>query len=290
MQQQHAEFKVRRMCQLLEVSRSGYYEWLSRPPRAQADGDQEVQNKIQRYFAQGRGTYGTRRLKHLLAQDGLQVSRRRIGRLLAQAGLRCKTQRKFKAPRTAGQAQTVAPNQLNREFTVQDPNTIYVGDITYLPTGEGWLYLAVILDLCSRAVVGWSMADHMRAELVNQALAMAICQRQPAAGLIMHTDRGSQYGADNYRQLLAQHGMQPSMSRKGNCWDNAVVESFFHTLKTELIYLEDYDTHEAAQTAVFEYIEVFYNRQRCHSANGYLAPLVYEQALKTNEIFCPERC
>jgi putative transposase len=278
------------MCQLLEVSRSGYYEWLSHPPRTPADADQEVQDKIQRYFAQGRGTYGTRRIKYLLAQDGLRVSRRRIGRVLAQAGLRCKTRRKFKAPRVSEQAQTIAPNQLNREFTVQDLDTIYVGDITYLPTGEGWLYLAVVLDLCSRAVVGWSMANHMRAELVNQALAMALCQRQPAAGLLMHTDRGSQYGADSYRQLLTQHAIQPSMSRKGNCWDNAVAESFFHTLKTELVYREDFDTHEYAQTAVFEYIEVFYNRQRCHSANGYLAPLAYEQVLKTNGILCPEKC
>jgi putative transposase len=278
------------MCQLLEVSRSGYYEWLSHPPRTPADADQEVQDKIQRYFAQGRGTYGTRRIKYLLAQDGLRVSRRRIGRVLAQAGLRCKTRRKFKAPRVSEQAQTIAPNQLNRECTVQDLDTIYVGDIPYLPTGEGWLYLAVVLDLCSRAVVGWSMANHMRAELVNQALAMALCQRQPAAGLLMHTDRGSQYGADSYRQLLTQHAIQPSMSRKGNCWDNAVAESFFHTLKTELASLEDFDTHEYAQTAVFEYIEVFYNRQRCHSANGYLAPLAYEQVLKTNGILCPEKC
>jgi putative transposase len=280
MHQQHAEFKVRRTCQLLEVSRSGYYEWLSRPPRAQSDADQRAQDKIQRYSAQGRGTYGTRRIKHLLAQDGLQVSRRRIGRLLAQAGLRCKTQRTFKAPKTSGQAQTVAPNQLNREFTVQAPDTVYVGDITALPTGEGWLYLAVVLDLCSRAVVGWSMANHMRTELVTQALSMAICQRQPTAGLIMHTDRGSQYGAESYRQLLTRHGIQPSMSRKGNCWDNAVAESFFHTLKTDLIYLEDFETHEQAQTGVFEYIEVFYNCQRCHSANGYLAPLAYDQALE----------
>jgi putative transposase len=278
------------MCQLLEVSRSGYYEWLSRPPRAQAQVDQEVQDKIQRYFAQGRGTYGTRRIKHLLAQDGLQVSRRRIGRLLVQAGLRCKTRRKCKAPKPSGPAQTVAPNQLNRECTVQAPDKVYVGDITSLPTGEGWLYLAVVLDLCSRAVVGWSMANHMRAELVTQALAMAIGQRQPAAGLIMHTDRGSQYGAESYRQLLTQHGMQPSMSRKGNCWDNAVAESFFHTLKTALISLEDFDTHEQAQTVVFEYIEVFYNRQRCHSANGYLAPLAYEQALKASGTLCPEMC
>lgn len=278
------------MCRLLEVARSGYYEWLHRPPSTRAAADQQLQDRVKHYFAQGRGTYGTRRMKSLLAQEGLHVSRRRIGRLLTQAGLRCKTRRRFKAPTTSGQAQTVAPNQLNREFTVHAPDRVYVGDITYLPTGEGWLYLAMVLDLCSRAVVGWSMADHMRAELVNQALTMAICQRQPTAGLIMHTDRGSQYGADSYRQLLTQHGMQPSMSRKGNCWDNAVAESFFHTLKTEMIYLEDFDTHEQAKTAVFEYIEVFYNRQRCHSANGYLAPLAYEQALKTNESLCPEKC
>jgi putative transposase len=260
------------------------------PPRPQPAADQQLQDKVQRYFAQGRGTYGTRRIKHLLAQEGQCVSRRRIGRLLAQAGLRCKTRRKYKAPTPAGQAQTVAPNQLNREFTVDAPHKVYVGDIPYLPTGEGWLYLAVVLALCSRAVVGGAMANHIRAELVTQALAMATSQRQPAAGLIMHTDRGSQYGADSYRQFLTQHGIQPSMSRKGNCWDNAVAESFFHTLKTALIYLEDFDTHEQAQTAVFEYIEVFYNRQRCHSANGSLAPLAYKQVLKANEMLCPEKC
>jgi putative transposase len=288
--QQQTECSVSGMCRLLAVSRSGYYAWLHRPPRAQAEAEQQLQQKVQHYFTQGRGTYGTRRIKYLLAKDGLVVSRRRIGRVLTQAGLRCKTRRKFKAPTAAGQAQTVAPNLLNRAFTVPKPDTVYVGDITYLPTGEGWLYLAVVLDLCSRAVVGWSMADHMRAELVQQALAMAIGQRQPATGLIMHTDRGSQYGADSYRQFLAQHRIQASMSRKGNCWDNAVAESFFHTLKTELIHLEDFDTHDHAQTAVCEYIEVFYNRQRCHSANDYLAPLAYEQVLKTNEIFCPEKC
>ena len=290
MSQQPTAFRVRHMCRLLKVSRSGYYEWRSRPRNAQPEVALQLQDKVQRYFAQGRGTYGTRRIKHLLAQEGLRVSRRRIGRVLAQADLRCKTRRKFKAPLAAGQAQTVAPDQLQRAFIVPKPDRVYVGDITYLSTGEGWLYLAVVLDLYSRAVVGWSMADHMRAELVTQALAMALGQRRPVAGLIMHTDRGSQYSADSYRQLLTQHGIQPSMSRKGNCWDNAVAESFFHTLKTELIYTEDYDTHEAAQTAVFEYIEVFYNRQRCHSANGYLAPLLYEQALKTNEILCPEKC
>jgi transposase InsO family protein len=290
MQEQQVEFPVSSLCRVLEVLRSGYYEWLGRPPRAPTGTDRQAQDKVQRYFAQGRGTYGTRRIKHLLAQESLQVSRRRIGRCMAQAGLRCKTRRQFKPPLAAGQAQAVAPHLLQREFTGHTPDTVYVGDITYLPTGEGWLYLAVVLDLCSRAVVGWSMAHHMRAELVQQALSMALCQRQPAAGLIMHTDRGSQYGADSYRQLLTQHGIQPSMSRKGNCWDNAVAESFFHTLKTELIHLEEFDTHEQAQTAVFEYVEVFSNRQRCHSANGYLTPLAYEQTLKTRGIFCPEKC
>ena len=174
MHQQHTKFNVSHMCRLLEVSRSGYYEWLRRPPRVPGEAAQQVQEKVQRYFAQGRGTYGTRRIKHLLAQEGLQVSRRRIGRMLAQAGLHCKTRRTFKAPRVAEPAQTVAPHQLNRAFTVHAPDTVYVGDITYLPTGEAWLYLAVVLELCSQAVVGWSMANHRRAELVHQALSMAL--------------------------------------------------------------------------------------------------------------------
>jgi putative transposase len=191
MSQQPAAFSVSRMCQLLGVSRSGYDEWRSRPPRAQADAAQQLQKKVQHYFAPGRGTYGTRRIKPLLAQEGLQVSRR-IGRILTQAGLRCKTRRKCPAPRAAGQAQTVAPHQLQRKFPVSTPATVYVGDITDLPTGDGWLDLAVVLDLCSRAVVGWAMANHRRAELVTRALSMALSQRQPAAGLLMQTDRGSQ--------------------------------------------------------------------------------------------------
>ena len=209
---------------------------------------------------------------------------------MSQAGLRGKTRRNFNAPSAAGQAQTVAPNPRNRELTVDVPARVYVGEMTYLPTGAGGLYLAVVWDLCSRAVVGWSMANHRRAELVHPVLSMALYPRPPAVGLIMHTDRGSQYGADRYRQLLLQHTREPSMSRQGTCGDNAVAESFCHLLKTDLIYLEEHDTHEQAQTAVFAYIAVFYNRQRWHSANGDLAPLVYEQTLKTHEILCPEQC
>jgi putative transposase len=184
----------------------------------------------------------------------------------------------------------MAPRQRNRELTVKPLATVSVGERTDLPTGEGGLYRAVVLELCSRAVVRWAMANHMRVALVSQAVAMAIGPRQPAVGLIMHTDRGRQYGADSYRTILTQHGMPSRMSRQGDCEDNAVAESCFHTLKTDLIYREDFDTHEYAQTAVFEAIEVFYNRQRCHSAQGSMAPLASEQPLRINEVLCPGQC
>lgn len=196
---------------------------------------------------------------------------------MAEAELCCKTRKKFRPATDSTPAPRVAPNILERNFEVTAPDRVYVGDITAIRTLEGWLYLAVVIDLFSRAVVGWSMAEDRRASLVNQALGMAIQRRQPAPGLLMHTDRGSQYGADSDLEILNVHGIQPSMSRKGDCWDNAVVESFFHSLKSELVYLEDFENREHAQRATFEYIEVFYNRQRRHSTIGYLAPLVYEQ-------------
>ena len=200
-------------------------------------------------------------------------------REVAQA-IEVRTRRKFKATTDSSHGQAVAPNVLERQFDVDEPDTAYVGDISYIWTTEGWLYLAVVIDLFSRAVVGWSMSRWLKAELVTNALQMAIDQRQPRPGLIMHTDRGSQYVADQYLRLLYHSGIKPSMSRKGNCWDNAVAESFFHTLKTECVYLETLDTREKAQDVIFDYIEVFYNRQRRHSANGNLAPMVYEQAQK----------
>lgn len=165
---------------------------------------------------------------------------------------------------------------LERKFTVDTPDTVYVGDITYIPTREGWLYLAVVIDLFSRAVVGWAMSSRMTADLVNNALLMAIWKRKPDKGLIAHSDRGSQYASDTHRQIQIDHGIKASMSKKGDCWDNAVAESFFHTLKTELIYHIDFETRAEARTSIFEYIEVFYNRQRLHSANGYEAPMVFE--------------
>lgn len=276
-EQHQADFPISAMCHVLEVSRSGYHEWLERPASAHEREDKQLRAEVEHYFEQGRGTYGTRRIKRLLAENGRQVSRRRIRRLMAEAKLRCKTRKKFRPGTVSTPLARVAPNILARQFEVTAPDRVYVGDITYVPTDQGWLYLAVVIDLFSRAVVGWAMAEHMRAALVNQALTMAIQRRQPPPELVMHTDQGSQYGADSYLNLLDRHGIQPSMSRKGDCWDNAVVESFFHSLKTELIFLERFENREQAQHAIFEYIEVFYNRQRRHSTIGYLAPLVYEQ-------------
>lgn len=210
---------------------------------------------------------------------GKHISRQRINRLMKAEGIVCKTRRRFKATTNSRHNKPVADNKLDRDFQREQPNQAYVGDITYVPTREGWLYLSVFIDVCSRAVVGWSMSDRMTATLVTDSLEMALWKRRPLAGLLVHSDRGSQYASDRYQQLLSDNGFICSMSRKGNCWDNAVAESFFHTLKTELIHHEDFQTREEAQQAIFDYIEVFYNRQRKHSTNGYLAPLVYEQKL-----------
>jgi transposase InsO family protein len=229
-------------------------------------------------FNHGRKTYGTRRIKKRLAKEELTDSRRRIGKLMSSMGLACKTKRKFKITTDSKHELPVAENLLNREFTVHKPNECYVGDITYVHTQEGWLYLAVVIDLFSRQVVGWSMSDTMKAELVNNALLMAIWQRKPKRGLLWHTDRGSQYASDSHRSILQQHGIKQSMSRKGNCWDNAVSESFFHTLKTELIHQVHFKNKEEAKQSIFEYIEVFYNRVRMHSSIGYLSPVEFEMA------------
>ncbi len=191
-------------------------------------------------------------------------------------GLQCRTKRKFRVTTDSKHSLPIAPNHLNRQFYVEQPDCCYVSDITYIPTQEGWLFLAVVLDLYSRRVVGWAMAPHMKASLVNQALQMALWQRKPPRGLICHSDRGSQYASASHRALLKTHGVIQSMSRKGNCWDNAVCESFFHTLKVELIHQQKFTTREEARQIIFEYIEVFYNNIRIHSANDYLSPNDFE--------------
>ena len=274
------DYSVALLCSVLSVSRSAYYAWTTAVESRKAKRDKELKAAITAAFTQNRAVYGTRRLKEVLAKQGDSVSRRRIGRIMQEAQLACKTKRRFRATTNSKHDLPIAPNQLARQFEVNQANQVYVGDITYLHTQEGWLYLAVVIDLYSRQIVGWSMAERMKTKLVNDALIMAIWKRKPAKGLLWHTDRGSQYDSDSHRKLLKQHGIQQSMSRKGNCWDNAVSESFFHTLKTECVNHEHYATREAARKSIFDYIEVFYNRQRLHSNNGYLSPVEFEKLHK----------
>lgn len=268
------------LCSVLSVSRSAYYAWTTGVDSQRAKDDKTLKTLIITALNQNRAVYGTRRLKQVLATQGFQVSRRRIARLMKESQLTCKTKRRHKPTIDSKHDLPIAPNQLARQFDVKQPNQAYVGDITYIPTAEGWLYLAVVIDLYSRQVVGWSMANHMRTELVNDALLMAIWKRKPKKGLLWHTDRGSQYASDCHRKLLKQHAIKQSMSRKANCWDNAVSESFFHSLKTECVNHERYDTRQAAKASIFDYIEVFYNRLRLHSSNGYLSPVAFEKLLK----------
>ena len=268
------------MCRVMQITRSSYYEWLNNPDSNRVKQDKELMLLIKLIFEEGRGNYGSRSIKKRLEQKSQFVSRRRIIRLMRKQNLVCKTKRKFKATTDSKHKLAVAPNLLNRQFKVEQPNLYYVGDITYIATSEGWLYLATVIDLYSRKVVGWSMNDNMKAELVNNALLMAIWRRKPAKGLVWHTDRGSQYASDSHLQIIKQHGIIQSMSRKGNCWDNAVAESFFHTLKNELIYQCKFKTRQEAKNVIFEYIEVFYNRIRAHSTNNYLSPVEYERLQK----------
>lgn len=225
---------------------------------------------------EGRGNYGSRRIRKCLQLEGLIISRRRVGKLMKQESLHCKTKHKFRLTTDSKHSLPIAPDRLQRDFIAYKPDQKYVGDITYIWTDEGWMYLAVVIDLFSRRVVGWSMDGQMKAELVNNALMTAIWTRKPQRGLLWHTDRGSQYASEGHRKLLTDHGIVQSMSRKGNCWDNACVESFFGTLKRELVYHRRYATREEARQDIFEYIEVFYNRQRRHSTLGYHSPAEHE--------------
>lgn len=266
------------MCKCLRVSRSAYYGWLNSSPSAKKLADEKLMKKIRMIFNKHKKRYGARRIKKELAKEDLIASRRRISRLMKIADLCCKAKRKFKVTTDSKHNLPISPNLLDRNFTADKPNQAYVGDITYIPTQEGWLYLAVVIDLFSRQVVGWSMKSHLRTALVNDALLMAIWKRKPARGLIWHSDRGSQYASKSHRDLLKVHGIKQSMSRKGDCWDNAVAESFFHTLKVELTHQSNFKTREEAKNIIFEYIEIYYNRLRMHSTNDYMSPVEFELA------------
>jgi putative transposase len=268
------------MCHVLKVSRSGYYVSLDRAPSARQRRTQELLGHIAQACVAGRGVYGSPRVTKELNACGIKVCENTVARLMNQRGIRAKTACRFKVMTTdSNHPHPVAANTLDRDFKADLPNQKWCVDITYIPTGEGWLYLAGVIDLCSRRIVGWSMADHLRSELCEDALSMAILQRHPCDGLLHHSDRGVQYACDAYGQLCATHGIEPSMSRVGNCYDNAVMESFWGTLKQELVYHEKYQTREQARRSIFEWIEVFYNRQRRHSAIGYLCPEAFEASL-----------
>ena len=275
-QTHQSKYPIEVMCRLLDVGRSSFYEWIDRKPSARALEKQRIAKRIKEIFIEGRGNYGARRIRSCLQREGRIISRRRVGKLMKQESLHCKTKRKFRVTTDSKHNLPIAPNRLQRDFTACQPDQKYVGDITYIWTDEGWMYLAVVIDLFSRRVVGWSMDEHMKTELVNDALMMAIWARKPQEGLLWHTDRGSQYASENHRKLLADYGIIQSMSRKGTCWDNAVSESFFHTFKTELTHHLKFTSREEAKKTIFEYIEVFYNRKRLHSANDYMAPAAFE--------------
>lgn len=272
-------YTVALMCRVLRVSRAGYYAWRRRAMPARVVADAVLTTAIETVHTESRCTYGSPRVHAELRAQGTRVGRKRVARLMRHAGLVARRRRRFVVTTDATHAHPIAANRLAREFavgTIGGSDRVWVSDITYLPTGEGWLYLAVVLDLGSRRVVGWAMRHTLEQELTREALAMALAHRRPGRGVLHHSDRGSQYAAGAYRMQLAAAGMVCSMSRAGDCYDNAVAESFFATVKTELVAGAHWPTREAARAAVFEYIEVWYNRQRRHSSLGYVSPAVYE--------------
>ncbi len=271
-------YRIESLCAVLGVSRSGYYDWVDRPISARAKINNELSAQILQIHTESRQIYGYRRIYQYLQQRNVNCSEKRILRLMQANNIFSKTKKKFKATTNSKHNLPVADNILNRNFVVDFPNTHWVGDISYIWTKEGWLYLATIIDLYSRAVVGWAVQDRMTTNLIEEALLKAIWRRKPKEGLVFHSDRGSQYASWSFKNLLQMHKIIPSMSRKGNCWDNAVAESFFRTIKTELTYHCNYATRDEAKQSIFEYIEVFYNRKRLHSSLGYMAPMQFEKA------------
>ena len=282
------EFPVRLMCRVLEVAPSGYYAWRKQPTCAHAIADERLLLHVRGAHGTSGGRYGAPRVHRELRAAGLRVGQKRVARLMRTDGL-VGTPARRRAPRTTDSTHAfpIAPNLLARRFAVDDANGVaavnrmWVSDITYVPTREGWLYLAVVLDLASRRVVGWAMRDTLAAELALEALQMALDQRHPAPGLVHHSDRGVQYACTAYRELLAAHGLAASMSRRGDCWDNAVAESFFATLERELIDRGDWRTRAEAATAIFDYIATWYNTRRLHSTLDYQSPAAYERQLAT---------
>lgn len=278
-QTEKAIFPVVVLCRVMRVSRSGFYAWGLRSPSDREVLNQRILERIQEIYQKSRGTYGSPRIQEGLKREGFNVSRHRVARLMRENGIRSCYGRKRRFPKTtdSNHLYPVAENHLERNFIVSAPNQIWVSDITYIPTEEGWLYLAVILDLYARRIIGWSMKPHLQHILAKEALEMAIEKRKAMPhGIIHHSDRGIQYAAEGFQEVLEKHKIVCSMSRRGNCLDNAVAESFFKTLKVECTHRKRFATHQEAKTAIFEYLEVFYNRERYHSTLDYQTPVEYE--------------
>ena len=274
-----ADFPVAALCRALGVTRQGYYAYAVREPGPRAASEAALEVSVRQAFEDSRGTYGSPRVRAQLQRDGVRASKRRVERLMRGLGLVARRPRRFVATTLADGSHRVEPNLLRREFSASRPNQRWVTDITYVQTDQGWAYLAVILDLCSRAVVGWSLDATATAKLPLRALDMAVKRRRPQPGLLHHSDRGCQYTSAEYRKELAALGVEVSMSRRGNCWDNAVAESFFATLKAELVHTRRWPTRLALRSAVFDYVESFYHRRRLHSSLGYKTPAEVEQQL-----------
>lgn len=278
-EEHRAVWPISVQCSVLQVTRAGYYAWRKRPPSLTSQRRAELTEQVKEIHIENRCVYGSPRIHQELIARGIPCNRKTVAKVMKEAGICAKTHRKFRVTTTdSNHRQPVAPNVLDREFNVSKCNQTWLADITYVDTAEGWLYLAAVEDLCSRKIVGWAMSETIDSRLVVDALHMAMQRQLPGAGLIAHSDRGVQYASEHYQRLLHEHGITCSMSRKANCWDNAPMESLFATLKKELIHHENYRTREEARQSIFEYIEVFYNRIRRHSAIGYLSPEKFELA------------
>jgi putative transposase len=270
------KFPIAKMASILQLSQSRYYRWLKCPTSNRRRRDVELIEIIKDIHRENREVYGRPKIHDELTRKGVTCSKNHLTRLMSENGIRARQKRKYKVTTDSGHALPVAQNIVNRNFVVDKPDKVWVGDITYVWTMEGWLYLSIILDLYSRMIVGWSMGSRITTDLVNESLSMACLQREPAPGLIFHSDRGVQYAAEGFRESLEKHHMVQSMSRKGNCWDNACAESFFASLKNEEVYFRTYKTRDEARMSIFEYIAVFYNRKRRHSFLDYLSPEEFE--------------
>lgn len=272
------------MCRLLKVGRSTYYEWLKRPLSPRQERDQELLTHITKIFVESDSTYGHRRVKKQLRENGVKCSNERIRRLMRENGLISIHKAKFKATTNSNHNYPVAPNLLKKDFTATAPHQKWVGDITYIPTKEGWLYLAAIEDLYHRKVVGWALGNRMTKQLTIDALEQALAREKPLTGLIFHSDRGAQYAAYDYQDKLRENGIRQSMSAKGDCYDNACMESFFGTLKKELVHRRRFKTRAQARLAIVNYIETWYNSKRLHSSLDYMSPVEYEMKSRERSI------